>query len=432
MIGRSLGFMVRPPVANFVRPQNLPRLLCLLHLLAGAMLVTFDIASAQDLPSPDILRAIAAKLPHQPPAGHATFQPSNSGATDAVCKMQRFTMTLAAGTASAHAVPVLLDQRPMNGDAPITLLATLHRVTVDADGSPRTYHPDDPHGTGTCTSEIGPDGKERYSGVCALDDFASAHLLVFQGARRLLKGEFEGPWRSIWPLIRDKKLPAIDLKQYVATAPDGYYFFYWKERGLIAFFKREIITQAADGYPCRHDTGYFVAATTLQQDGESLPDGCTPARFMDAEQIPFFVLPDDGFGRARVGDIVIGRLAGAPPDRVVYGVVGDTGPIAQIGEGSIAFNQALLAKSNPIMNFHDIDPLDINGAAVTILVLGGTKTLLNGDYSRQNIETIGRQEFARWNDDPSNPTRRLDACVRGPAPVRPKQSHKPAGRSAAH
>jgi hypothetical protein len=133
---------------------------------------------------------------------------------------------------------------------------------------------------------------------------------------------------------------------------------------------------------------------------------------MDAERIPFVVLPDDGFGNAHAGDIVVGRLAGAPPDRVVYGVVGDTGPIAQFGEASIAFNRALLGKSNPIMNDHDTDALDIDSAPVTVLLLGGTRALLGGDYSPRNIEAVGRAEFARWNGDPSHPTQRFDACAR--------------------
>jgi hypothetical protein len=228
----------------------------------------------------------------------------------------------------------------------------------------------------------------------------------------LAKGEFEAPWQGIWPLIRDRKLVPIDLKRYVPSAPDGFYLFYWKERNLTALFKREIIPQASDGYPCRHASGYFVAATTLKQDGAVMPNGCAPSHFIDPEQIPFFVLPDDLFGNARVGDVVVARRAG----HLVYGVVGDTGPLGQLGEGSIAFNQELLAKSGAIDNDHDVNALDIDTGQVAVLVLGGTKSLFNGDYSRRNIEEIGRREFARWNGDPSNPTARLDACFRQGAP----------------
>lgn len=389
-----------------------------IYLFIAATLMTCGAASAQnppsqDLPSPppDVLRAIAAKLPHRPQTRGTTFQQSPAGATGPECGLQHFTMTMATGSSSARSIPILLERKPADDNDPVALLASLRRVTVDADGSPRTYSPDDPHGAGTCTAVTGADGKVSYRGVCALDDFASAHLLVFQGAKKLGKGEFETPWKSIWPLIRDKTLKPVDLKQHVANVPDGYYFFYLKEQNLIALFKREIIPQTSDHYPCLHDSGYFVAATTLKQNGAALPNGCAPSRYMNAEEIPFVVLPDDDFGNARAGDIVIGRLAGAPAGRIVYGVVGDTGPIAQFGEASIAFNRALLGKSNPIMNDHDVDALDIDGGPVTILVLGGTKALLNGDYSVGNIETVGRQAFARWNGAASDPTRRLDACV---------------------
>ncbi len=389
--------------------QNLVRVL---PILAGAMLATLNAAPAQDRPSAEILREIAAELPHRPQTSGATFQRSGAGAADPLCKLQRYTMTLASGSRAARTLAVLLDHKPANADDPVTLLTVLRRVTVDADGSPRTYHPADPHGTGTCTGAVGPDGLERYSGICALDDFASAHLLLFKGARKLGKGEFESPWQSMWPLIRDGKLHVIDLKQQVPTAPDGFYFFYWKERDLSAFFKREIIPQTNNGLPCLREGGYFVAATTLKQDGSTLPNGCAPSRFMDAETVPFFVLPDDSFGNARVGDIVVGRLEGAAGGPLVYGVVGDTGPIAQVGEASIAFNRALLSKSNPIMNEHQVDALDISGKRVTILVLGGTKTQLHGNYSPENIEQVGRTEFARWTNEAPKPTERLDACVR--------------------
>jgi len=381
------------------------------YFLLGGMLFGLATASAQDAPPSDILRAISERLPHHPHSGGTTFRPAPSEAINAPGEMQRFTMTLATGTPSARSLPVLLDHRPEDAAAPISLLTVLHRVTVDADGSPRAYHPEDPRGTGTCNAAAAPDGKMRYSGVCALDNFFSGNIQVFHGAQKLRSADLASQWPSFWPLIRDKKLASFDLKQFVPTAPDGYYFFYWKDQGLSAFFKRDIIPEAADGFPCRHD-GYFVAATTLKQATTDPSNICAPSRFMDAEQIPFFVWPDDAFGNARLGDIVVARIETAKAHPIVYGIVGDTGPLAHLGEASIAFNQALLAKSNPIMNEHDVDALDISGAPVAVMVLGGTRSRLNGNYSRQNIEAVGRREFARWNGDSSDPTRRFDAAVR--------------------
>jgi hypothetical protein len=67
---------------------------------------------------------------------------------------------------------------------------------------------------------------------------------------------------------------------------------YRKERNLSVFFSRYIIPASRDGYPCVRGAetrypGYFVVATTLNQDGPVRPDGCVPARYIDAEQIPW-------------------------------------------------------------------------------------------------------------------------------------------------
>jgi len=372
---------------------------------------------ASDPPPGAVLQAIAAQLPHRPHSRGTTFEPAGPPGGSPACDMHRFTMTLATGSSSARSLPVLLDGKPEGAQAPVTLLTVLSRVTVDADGSARAYHPEDPAGAGTCAREAGPDGTERYTGVCALDSFASGEVRIFHDADRLGAPDFLARWKSFWPLIRDKKLSAFDLTTLVPSAPRGYYFFHWAEKSLTAFFKREIIPQAADGFPCLHGEaspapGYFVAATTLQQSSDPPRDRCAPARFIDAEHVPFFVLPDDAFGNARIGDIVVARVDQAPADRLVFGVVGDTGPVGKIGEASIAFNKALLAKSEPVMNGHDVEALDISGRRVVLLLFGGTRARLNGDYSRQNIEAVGRQEFARWSGAAPDPAHRLDACVK--------------------
>jgi len=384
----------------------------LLYLIVGALLASIDLAAAQELPPSDLLREIAAKLPHHPKSNGTTFQPSGTPAADPLCRMQPFTMTLASGSRSSRSLPVLLDRKPADAKDPVMLLTVLHRVAVDADGSPRAYHPEDPRGRGTCRIDQDADGIVHYTGACALDELANAEILVFRGAQRLSGDEFASEWHGFWPLIHDKKLKPFDMKKYVTTAPDGYYFLYWKDRNLSAFFKSDIIPRANDGYPCLSHDGYFVAATTLKQDNVDPANSCAPSRYMDAEKVPFLVLPDDTFGNAHAGDIVVARLEGAPADRLVYGVVGDTGPVAQFGEASIAFNRALLGKSKAVMNEHDADTLDISGKRVSVMVFGGTKALLNGDYSAGNIKQVGRTLFARWNNDPSSPAGRLDACVR--------------------
>jgi hypothetical protein len=157
--------------------------------------------------------------------------------------------------------------------------------------------------------------------------------------------------------------------------------------------------------------GYFLSATTLvDETAPTRDDGCRPGHYMDSEKIPFIVLPRGGFGKVGIGDVAIVRMEADGRSRLVYAIVGDGGPAHRIGEGSIALNQLLLSKSGPAMNTRDVYAIDVSGRAVSMLVLGGTKALFNGDYSPQNIQAVAAARFRQWSGGDS--TARLDACVR--------------------
>jgi hypothetical protein len=368
-------------------------------------------ACAQDAPAPDILNSIARKLEGGKPAPTAIiFKPAGAPETGGVCPLQPYDMVLTRSERPVRTYSVMADAA-----APKHFLAVITRVAVDADGSPRAYHPEDPEGTGTCTRVLGRDGKTHPQGICALDKFSSGRTALFRGDERLTKDNLVRDWKGIWPLIRDRKLKPVDLRSRVPDAPDGYYFFHSRPDNLTAFFKRTIIPQSRDGYPCRHGpespfAGYFVAATTLNHNVPARPDACAPARYIDAEQIPFFVLPKGGFGGVGIGDVMVARMKHGGVDRTVYGIVADAGPAGKFGEGSVALNAALLGKADaPVMNMKETWALDIEGPQVTVLVLGGTRDLLKGDYSRKNIEAVSRAEFAKWGR--RDPMRQLDACV---------------------
>ena len=90
---------------------------------------------------------------------------------------------------------------------------------------------------------------------------------------------------------------------------------------------------------------------------------------------------------------------------------------ADPGRYQSSWFQALKA-GEPVMNVRDVNALDIDGdflkkenATLAILVLGGTKKRLGGNYSRENIERIGREELAGWNGGGEKLTQRLNACV---------------------
>jgi len=399
-------------------------------------------ARAQDIPPRELLDKIIPQLPKPLPPAKISFRPTGAGADDS-CRMQNFEMTLQRENGGApNKYSVLLNPQPQAGAVtPRQLLAVINRLAVDADGSERAYHPEDPYGQGACERKTDDRGNVRWRGVCALDTFGPSGIRVFREAERARLVDRSKPpkdgtislaesWKEMWPLIRDRALKAFDLKAVAPDAPAGYNMFYWKEKKLTALTKRAIIPSTRDGYPCVRGPesrypGYFVAATTLTRPGPVRPDGCEPLSYLDAAEIPFFVLPGGDFGQIEIGDIVIGHFRTPTEEHTVFGIAGDAGPIQQFGEGSIAFHLALRGKAGaPVMNVNDVNALDIDpaflkgeNAKLGILVLGGTKKRLNGNYSRENIERIGREELAHWNGGGARLTERLNACVAKAKPV---------------
>jgi hypothetical protein len=376
-------------------------------------------ARAQDVPPKDMLEAMVRQITGKPVPTAILFD-RHDGATDSFCRLQPARMSLTRNGSTARSFSVLVDS--VNGaDSPNVFFANLSRVEVDADGSGRAYHPEDPLGHGVCERTIGPDGRPSLSGICALDQFSSGGAYVFSGTQKLSHEAFVSDWLSMWPKIRDKSLKPVVLSDVMPDMPSEFYFFYWPERGLTAFFKDNIIPKDRDGYPCRYQaadglrSGYFISSTTLETNAGPRADGCSPHRYIDAENVPFIVLPKGGFGKVGIGDVAIVRHK----DKVVYAIVGDAGPATKLGEGSIGLNARLLGKfGEPFPNMKATWSLDIDsGGPISILVLGNTRAAFNGNYSPANIEAVARRELSRWNGS-GDPLGRFEAC-RAAAPVNP-------------
>jgi hypothetical protein len=264
------------------------------------------------------------------------------------------------------------------------------------------------------------DGRTGLSGICALDQFSSGGAYVFSGTQKLSKDTFVSNWATMWPHIRDRKLKPVVLADVYPDVPKDFYFFHWRERNLTAFFKDNIIPKDRQGYPCRYQAadgmrnGYFISSTTLENTTPERADGCAPHRYLDAENVPFIVLPKGGFGNVKVGDVAIVSRK----DTVVYAIVGDGGPATKLGEASIALNARLLGKfGEPFLNMKATWSLDIEGGSpVSLLVLGGTREKLNGDYSAHNVDAVAKRELERWNNGHGDRLARFEAC-RAAAPV---------------
>jgi hypothetical protein len=397
------------------------------RFLSILLFILCEPAFAQDMPAKGNLSQMISKLDKRLPTDvefSATDQPVVSA-----CKLQQFNVKLSRSTGAQRTYSILSDP-DVPGSSRRNILAVVNGRAVDADGSPRAYHPADPNGSGTCTLNSNHAGNHfpSGSGICALDTISDGGVAVFKGTTQLKDSELADDWRQLWSLIENRKLSSLDLTKVSGTFLGlHYYFFYWKQMDMTVFFKDENIRRTSDGYPCIRKSrsrfsGYFVSATSLNHDrdhagaevvdpSDVAPTECHALRDIDAETVPYFVIPGGTLGQAAIGDIVVARVKIGDNERIVYGVAADRGPIKRFGEGSVAFNQLLLGKTGPVINSAALDELDIRDIPVTVLILGGTRHLLKGDFSRANIETIGPAEFTRWGGPGTNPTKRLSACI---------------------
>jgi hypothetical protein len=146
------------------------------------------------------------------------------------------------------------------------------KMAIDADGSPRAYHPDN----------IG------------LDDLSYAG--------------HEGNW---WALATDN------------DEPNG----------------NPIIQSENDPYP-----GYYVSMTAL---GDRRYGNQDPRRYVDAEKIPYFVLPPDlkQITGTELGDFAY--IYNTKTQKGCYAIFADIGPDDKLGEGSIYLAKQLGINAHP-------------------------------------------------------------------------------------
>jgi hypothetical protein len=382
-------------------------------LLLFLNLQAANTAWGSDLPPPNVLKAIVRQLRSASARTVLEFIPQASSPVSDQCAMQAFEMRLTRNDKPIRSYSVLLD--PQAGSVvPRQFFAVLRRLTVDGDGSSRAYHPEDPEGTGNCRRVLGSDGQASLQGICPIERFEDSGTFVFRGPERLADKALALGWKAMWPLIRDRRLKSIDMRDIAGIdAPTGSYLFYWDDRQLTSIFQDDIIPKDFTGYPCIRGSespypGYFVAATALHHDAAVRPDGCAPSSYVDGDTIPFFVLPKGTFGIIEVGDVMVASIRRSGVARMVYGIVGDIGPANRLGEGSLALNAALLGKAGPFASRRESWKLDIDGEDVAVLVLGGTRAQLKDNYSRSNVEAVARGEIARWSK--GNSMQRFEAC----------------------
>jgi hypothetical protein len=98
-----------------------------------------------------------------------------------------------------------------------------------------------------------------------------------------------------------------------------------------------VVQSATDPAP-----GFYISMTSLEDLGKSRTN---PRRYVDAETIPYFVLPGNKKFGTKLGDF--GFVVNPANGQSCGCIFADTGPADKIGEGSIALAKELGIKANP-------------------------------------------------------------------------------------
>lgn len=123
--------------------------------------------------------------------------------------------------------------------------------------------------------------------------------------------------------------------------------------------------------------GYYVSTTALEDSSKATRD---PARYVNAETIPFVVIPSTPHFGIVLGDVGFGFNL-ATGDSTAF-VVGDIGPSYQIGEASIAFAKNLNIDSNAKSGGTDSN-------IIGYVFFAGSKISWPADYNGILIPAVG-------------------------------------------
>jgi hypothetical protein len=128
--------------------------------------------------------------------------------------------------------------------------------------------------------------------------------------------------------------------------------------------------------------GFYVSATALEDPAFSRTD---PRRYMDAESIPYIVLPGGLGAGAGLGDYA--AIINRRTEDLSYAICGDIGPHRKIGEASIAAAKAVGVPSSARVG-------GISAKIIFYLVFAGS-----GDHRPKTLEQINSTSeklFAKW------------------------------------
>ena len=252
------------------------------------------------------------------------------------------------------------------GERKIILFQT--NLRVNTDGSPLSYHPQDPRGQTKALNNI-------CNGI-AVRKVNSTNNLCFSAFGQAI---------NVFEQFRDSNFQ---------TVPAGFRITWNK---VLATTKEN-----GKDVPCVFKTGefkgYFGSLTALTNDLTSNKGECDINNQVNPMTVPALVLaggqhPVKDFG-ADLGDLLI---AFNPKTQLfTAAIIGDIGPRDNLGEGSVSLNMKLLGTTTPPTNKLETFRLSIEDAKVLIAIIPGSRLFrVAKPYTAANID----QRLNEWRTE---------------------------------
>lgn len=278
-----------------------------------------------------------------------------------IARAQEFTVAQSKVFAPQNKKVLLLKEAA--GERKIILFQT--NLRVNTDGSPLSYHPQDPRGRTKALNNI-------CNGI-AVRRVGSDSNLCFTAFAEAIR---------VFEKFRDSNFQ---------TVPAGFTIS-WKN--VLA-----TVRENGKDVPCVFKSGefkgYFGSLTALRNDLTTGRGECEVNDQVNPMTVPALVLaggqnPVKDFG-AKVGDLLI---AYNPRTQLfTTAIIGDTGPADNLGEGSVSLNMKLLGTTTPPTNKQETFQLSIENTKVLIAIIPGSRLFnVAKPYTADNI----KQRIDAW------------------------------------
>ena len=233
-------------------------------------------------------------------------------------------------------------------------------LRVNTDGSPLSYHPQDPYGQSKALNNI-------CNAIAVRKNGSSSNLCLNKSTFSEAIQIFES-WR-------DSNYSVIPIN----------YTINWKNVLVVTPKNKPCIFQKGEY------AGYFASKTHLTNTKIPVKGECSINEQINSAEIPAIVLMG---GKniltkfnAKVGDL---GVAYSPQNNMIVPfIINDSGPPDNLGEGSVALNMKLLGKTNVPKNKKETYSISID-KNILIVIFPNTKDFkLNKTipYTSQNIES---------------------------------------------